>query len=74
MMSEYIEFSADRLIYALGYKKKYHTKNPFDWMELISLQSKTNFFERRVSEYQKAGVSISSKVTDSDVFTTKADF
>ena len=54
-MSEYIEFCADRLIVALGAPKYYGTNNPFDWMELISLQGKTNFFERRVGEYQKRG-------------------
>jgi ribonucleotide reductase beta subunit family protein with ferritin-like domain len=55
-MTQYIECVADRLIVALGANKKYQSKNPFDWMEMISLQGKTNFFERRVSEYQKAGV------------------
>jgi len=56
MMGSYIEFVADRLLVALGHPKLYHTTNPFDWMELISLQGKTNFFEKRVSDYQKAGV------------------
>lgn len=56
LMAQYIEFVADRLLVALGCPKKYNTKNPFDWMELISLQGKTNFFEKRVGEYQKAGV------------------
>ena len=56
MMSQYIEFVADRLLEALGYNKVYLTTNPFPWMELISLQGKTNFFEKRVAEYQKAGV------------------
>lgn len=56
LMCQYIEFVADRLIVALGYPKKYHATNPFDFMELISLQGKTNFFEKRVGEYQKAGV------------------
>ncbi|KAG5523103.1 hypothetical protein RHGRI_035043 [Rhododendron griersonianum] len=56
LMSEYIEFVADRLLGALGYGKMYDAKNPFDWMELISLQGKTNFFEKRVGEYQKASV------------------
>lgn len=56
MMSEYIEFVADRLLVALGYSKVYNASNPFPWMELISLQGKTNFFEKRVAEYQKAGV------------------
>lgn len=56
MMSAYIEFVADRLLVSLGCSKMFNTQNPFDWMELISLQGKTNFFEKRVSEYQKSGV------------------
>merc|ERR1712019_81084 len=64
MMQEYIEFCADRLIVALGHPKLYNASNPFDWMELISLQGKTNFFEKRVGEYQKAGVM--SGVTEGD--------
>lgn len=56
LMSTYIEFVADRLMTALGYGKIYNVQNPFDWMELISLQGKTNFFEKRVGEYQKASV------------------
>jgi ribonucleoside-diphosphate reductase beta chain len=56
MMSEYIEFVADRLLISLGNEKVYNTANPFSWMEMISLQGKTNFFEKRVGEYQKAGV------------------
>lgn len=56
LMSQYIEFVADRLLLELGCPKVYNAKNPFDFMELISLQGKTNFFEKRVAEYQKAGV------------------
>merc|ERR1712228_398452 len=56
LMTRYIEFVADRLLSALGHTKLYNASNPFDWMELISLQGKTNFFEKRVGEYQKAGV------------------
>mmetsp|Transcript_38242 Transcript_38242/g.64214 ORF Transcript_38242/g.64214 Transcript_38242/m.64214 type:complete len:342 (-) Transcript_38242:500-1525(-) len=56
LMQEYIDFVADRLLVALNCEKVYNTKNPFDWMELISLQGKTNFFEKRVGEYQKSGV------------------
>ncbi|MFK8136803.1 MAG: ribonucleoside-diphosphate reductase small subunit [Bdellovibrionales bacterium] len=56
LMAQYIEFVADRLLLTLGCSKVYNAQNPFDWMELISLQGKTNFFEKRVSEYQKAGV------------------
>jgi len=56
LMTKYIEFVADRLLSALGHSKLFGSSNPFDWMELISLQGKTNFFEKRVGEYQKAGV------------------
>ena len=56
LMTQYIEFVADRLIFTLGYEKLYQTHNPFEWMEMISIQGKTNFFEKRVSEYQKSGV------------------
>ncbi len=55
-MVRYIRFVADRLLVALGFDSFYNAVNPFDWMQLISLQGKTNFFERRVGEYQKAGV------------------
>lgn len=54
LMSEYIEFVADKLVLDLGYPKIYHTKNPFQFMEMISLEGKTNFFEKRVGEYSKA--------------------
>merc|ERR1712093_518209 len=60
LMKRYIEFVADRLLTALGHPKLYNATNPFDWMELISLQGKTNFFEKRVGEYQKAGVMAST--------------
>ena len=56
LMSQYIEFVADRLLNSLGYSKVYNSENPFDFMETISLEGKTNFFEKRVSEYTKAGV------------------
>ena len=56
LMSQYLEFVADRLLVALGHPKLWKARNPFDWMELISLQGKTNFFEKRVGDYQKAGV------------------
>jgi ribonucleoside-diphosphate reductase subunit M2 len=56
MMTQYIEYVADHLIVSLGLSKQYHVENPFEWMEMISLQGKTNFFEKRVGEYQKAGV------------------
>jgi ribonucleoside-diphosphate reductase beta chain len=56
LMCQYIEFVADRLLVSLGCQKNYHVTNPFDFMEMISLQGKTNFFEKRVAEYQKSGV------------------
>eukprot|EP01069_Polyplicarium_translucidae_P001747 Polyplicarium_translucidae@DN1793_c0_g1_i1.p2 len=56
LMSQYIEFVADRLLACLDCPKIYHSTNPFDFMELISVQGKTNFFEKRVGEYQRAGV------------------
>ena len=58
LMQQYIKFVADRLLFTLGAPKKYLVENPFEWMDMISLQGKTNFFERRVSEYQKAGVKL----------------
>jgi len=60
LMKQYIEFVADRLLVALGNDKVYHSTNPFDFMENISLGGKTNFFEKRVGEYQKAGVMAST--------------
>jgi ribonucleoside-diphosphate reductase beta chain len=56
LMCQYIEFVADRLLVSLNCEKYYNTSNPFDFMEMISLQGKTNFFEKRVAEYQKSGV------------------
>jgi ribonucleotide reductase beta subunit family protein with ferritin-like domain len=56
LMSQYVEFVADRLLHDLGYRTLYGSKNPFDWMDMISLEGKTNFFEKRVGEYQKSGV------------------
>ena len=56
LMAKYIEFVADRLLVDLGYSKHYNTQNPFPWMEMLGLEGKTNFFERKVSEYAKAGV------------------
>jgi ribonucleoside-diphosphate reductase beta chain len=56
LMTQYLEFVADRLLVELGCDREYNTTNPFDFMDMISLQGKTNFFEKRVAEYQKAGV------------------
>ena len=71
LMCQYIEFVADRLLLELGSTKMYNAENPFDFMENISLEGKTNFFEKRVGEYQKCGV-MSSKEERS--FTLDADF
>lgn len=71
LMTIYIKFVADRLLVELGYSKVYNVSNPFDFMENISLDGKTNFFEKRVGEYQKAGVM--SKMEDMK-FTLDADF
>ena len=68
MMTQYIKFVSDRLIVQLGYKKIYNVTNPFPWMELISLEGKTNFFERHVSEY-----SLANKQTD-NAFEISDDF
>ncbi|KAG8340096.1 putative Ribonucleotide reductase small chain [Trypanosoma vivax] len=56
LMTKYIKFVADRLLVALGHERVYNVENPFDFMEMISLQGKTNFFEKKVGEYQRAGV------------------
>ena len=72
LMKQYIEFVADRLLLSLGVPKIYNSENPFDFMELISMQGKTNFFEKRVGEYQKAG--IMNKETEQRVFNMDADF
>lgn len=64
LMKQYIEFCADRLLLALGNQKFYNATNPFDFMESISLAGKTNFFEKRVGDYQKAGVMASTKKKD----------
>jgi len=72
LMSQYLEFVTDRLLFELGCDKEYNTANPFDFMDMISLQGKTNFFEKRVSEYQKAGVL--NKEEEKDKFSFDADF
>jgi len=71
LMCQYIEFVADRLLNSLGYDKIYNSANPFDFMEMISLQGKTNFFEKRVSEYKKAGV---GQQKEENVFKLDEDF
>lgn len=75
LMCQYIEFVADRLLVELNCPKVYNSSNPFDFMEMISLQGKTNFFEKRVGEYQKAGVLKSnSPGNDNSRFTLDEDF
>jgi len=68
MMSDYIEFVADRLLLQLGYNKIYNTENPFQFMELISLENKTNFFEKRVSEYSLGRVGNNNEIKFNDSF------
>ncbi|WP_158824995.1 ribonucleoside-diphosphate reductase small subunit [Mucilaginibacter lacusdianchii] len=72
LMSQYIEFVADRWLVELGYDKVYNATNPFDFMEMISLQGKTNFFEKRVGDYQKSGVLNSQP--SSQAFSLDEDF
>jgi ribonucleoside-diphosphate reductase beta chain len=72
LMSQYIEFVADRWLGELGYDKVYNVSNPFDFMEMISLQGKTNFFEKRVGDYQKSGVL--NATVDSKAFSLDDDF
>jgi|TARA_Y100000992_G_scaffold196212_1_gene133434 ribonucleotide reductase beta subunit family protein with ferritin-like domain len=69
MMSQYIEFVADRLIIQLGYEAIYNTPNPFEFMEMISIEGKTNFFEKRVGEY-----ALATKEKDVDIFDMSAEF
>ena len=69
LMSQYIEFVADRLIVQLGGKKIYNSQNPFDWMEMISIEGKTNFFEKRVGEY-----ALANKEKNASIFTFDSQF
>jgi len=71
LMNQYVEFCADRLVRQLGAPPLFGTANPFEWMSLISLQGKTNFFEKRVSEYSKAGVGVEQT---RQAFETDCDF
>ncbi|MGB3464679.1 MAG: ribonucleotide-diphosphate reductase subunit beta, partial [Cyclobacteriaceae bacterium] len=73
LMCQYIEFVADRLLNELGCAKIYNATNPFDFMDMISLQGKTNFFEKRVAEYQKAGV-MGDKENEAPKFSLDEDF
>jgi ribonucleoside-diphosphate reductase beta chain len=71
LMCQYIEFVADRLLVELGEQKVWNVENPFPWMDMINLQGKTNFFEKRVGEYQKAGV---TSDRDKQIFSLDEDF
>ncbi len=71
LMAQYIEFVADRLLQSLGNEKVYGTSNPFSFMDMISIQGKTNFFEKRVGDYQKSGVLAKR---EEQVFSMDADF
>lgn len=73
LMCQYIEFVADRLLEELGCQRVFNSTNPFDFMEMISLQGKTNFFEKRVAEYQKAGV-MQNEESDAPKFSLDEDF
>ena len=72
LMTQYLEFVTDRLLVELGCEREYNTANPFDFMDMISLQGKTNFFEKKVAEYQKAGVKVTEG--DSQKISFDADF
>ncbi len=74
LMTQYLEFVTDRLLVELECEKVYNATNPFDFMDMISLQGKTNFFEKRVSEYQKAGVLNKDKNEDAQKISFDADF
>lgn len=75
LMCQYIEFVADRLLQELECPKVWNSSNPFDFMDMISLQGKTNFFEKRVGDYQKAGVMKNKDVANgSGKFSVEEDF
>jgi ribonucleotide reductase beta subunit family protein with ferritin-like domain len=69
LMTDYIEFVADRLVLQLGFEPIYNTANPFDFMELISIEGKTNFFEKRVGEY-----ALATKTKDDSIFDMDGTF
>lgn len=74
LMADYIRFVADRLLVQLGNPKFYNVTNPFDFMEIISMEGKTNFFERRVAEYSKSGFNNNNKSSMKREFTKLAYF
>jgi ribonucleotide reductase beta subunit family protein with ferritin-like domain len=74
LMCKYIEFCADRILLQLGHDKVYNTKNPFSFMEMISLEGKTNFFEKRVMDYSKANVGTTNAISSNSTLVLDADF
>jgi ribonucleoside-diphosphate reductase beta chain len=73
LMVQYLEFVTDRLLGELNCPKVYNSENPFDFMDMISLEGKTNFFEKRVSDYRKAGVGMEQE-SNADTFKFDSDF
>ena len=74
LMGQYIEFVADKLLLSLGYTTYFNKTNPFPFMDLISLRGKTNFFEKRVGEYQKANVMANLSTDNNHEFNMDMDF
>jgi ribonucleoside-diphosphate reductase beta chain len=74
LMTQYLEFVTDHLLDSLGCSKEYNVENPFDFMDMISLEGKTNFFEKRVSEYKKAGVNMNKEEAEQNKISFDADF
>jgi ribonucleoside-diphosphate reductase beta chain len=74
LMTQYLEFVTDHLLDSLGCSKEYKVENPFDFMDMISLEGKTNFFEKRVSEYKKAGVNMNKEEAEQNKISFDADF
>ena len=70
LMKQYIEFVSDRLLLMFGLEKEYNSSNPFEWMEMISVQGKTNFFEKRVGEY----ANLANSTSGNNVFSLEEDF
>jgi ribonucleotide reductase beta subunit family protein with ferritin-like domain len=70
LMKQYIEYVSDRLLLMLGLEKEYNSSNPFEWMEMISVQGKTNFFEKRVGEY----ANLANSTVGNNVFSLDEEF
>jgi ribonucleoside-diphosphate reductase subunit M2 len=74
LMAQYIKFIADRLLFTLGVPKHYGVENPFEWIDMISLQGNTNLFEKRVGDYQKAGVKFNEEANSKKFDLNDEDF